>query len=138
MDLNGKAALISGAGGGICRAIAVAFAEAGAAAVACFDTDTTAAAETARLVTAAGSNAISGHCNVADEGEVQAATQAAYDALIGDIAMAGNGIAAGGGDEPGCFSRRGGIGIETGNRGGARFGEGDCDGAEAKQVRLRR
>jgi NAD(P)-dependent dehydrogenase (short-subunit alcohol dehydrogenase family) len=81
MDLNGKAALISGAGGGICRAIAVAFAEAGAAAVACFDVDTAAAAETARLVTAAGSKAISGHCNVADEGEVQAATKAAHDAF---------------------------------------------------------
>ena len=81
MDLNGKAALISGAGGGICRAIAVAFAEAGAAAVACFDVNTAAAAETARLVTAAGSKAISGHCNVADEGEVQAATKAAYDAF---------------------------------------------------------
>ena len=36
MDLKGKAALISGAGGGICRAIAVAFAEAGAS-VACAD-----------------------------------------------------------------------------------------------------
>ena len=38
MTLTGKAALISGAGGGICRAIAVAFAEAGAA-VACCDID---------------------------------------------------------------------------------------------------
>ena len=80
MDLNGKAALISGAGGGICRAIAIAFAEAGAA-VACFDINTAAAAETARLVTAAGSKAISGHCNVADEAEVQAATAAAHDAF---------------------------------------------------------
>jgi len=81
VDLKGKAALISGAGGGICRAIAVAFAKAGADAVACFDVDTAAAAETARLVTAAGSKTISGHCNVADDGEVQAATQAAYDAF---------------------------------------------------------
>jgi NAD(P)-dependent dehydrogenase (short-subunit alcohol dehydrogenase family) len=80
MDLKGKAALISGAGGGICRAIAVAFAEAGAA-VACFDIDTAAAAETARLVTASGSKAISGHCNVADEGEVQAATKTTHDAF---------------------------------------------------------
>jgi NAD(P)-dependent dehydrogenase (short-subunit alcohol dehydrogenase family) len=80
MDLNGKAALISGAGGGICRAIAVAFAEAGAA-VACFDINTAAAAETARLVTAAGSNAISSHCNIADEAEVQAATTAAHGAF---------------------------------------------------------
>jgi NAD(P)-dependent dehydrogenase (short-subunit alcohol dehydrogenase family) len=80
MDLKGKAALISGAGGGICRAIAVAFAEAGAA-VACFDINTAAAAETARLVTAAGSSAISGHCNVTDEAEVQAATTAAHGAF---------------------------------------------------------
>ena len=35
MDLSGKAALISGAGGGICRAIAVAFAEAGASVSIC-------------------------------------------------------------------------------------------------------
>ena len=49
MDLNGKAALISGAGGGICRAIAVAFAEAGAS-VACADINAEAAAETARLL----------------------------------------------------------------------------------------
>ena len=46
MQLAGKAALISGAGGGICRAIAVAFAEAGAA-VACCDLNPEAAAETA-------------------------------------------------------------------------------------------
>ena len=47
-NLTGKTALISGAGGGICRAIAVAFAEAGAD-VACVDIDTAAATETARL-----------------------------------------------------------------------------------------
>ena len=53
MQLTGKAALVSGAGGGICRAIAVALAEAGAA-VACCDIDPEASAETARRVTAAG------------------------------------------------------------------------------------
>jgi NAD(P)-dependent dehydrogenase (short-subunit alcohol dehydrogenase family) len=57
MQLMGKAALISGAGGGICRAIAVAFAEAGAA-VACCDIDPEAAAETAQQVTAAGGRAV--------------------------------------------------------------------------------
>ena len=46
LQLTGKAALISGAGGGICRAIAVAFAEAGAS-VACVDIDSKSAAETA-------------------------------------------------------------------------------------------
>jgi NAD(P)-dependent dehydrogenase (short-subunit alcohol dehydrogenase family) len=80
MDLSGKAALISGAGGGICRAIAVAFAEAGAS-VACVDIDTDAAAETARLVAAAGGTSISRHCNVTDEAEIHAATAAAHDAF---------------------------------------------------------
>ena len=76
MDLNGKAALISGAGGGICRAIAVAFAEAGAS-VACADIDAGSAEETARLVRAAGGEAVAQRCNVADEAEVRAVTIAA-------------------------------------------------------------
>jgi NAD(P)-dependent dehydrogenase (short-subunit alcohol dehydrogenase family) len=80
MDLAGKAALISGAGGGICRAIAVAFAEAGAA-VASVDIDSAAAAETARLVEAAGSKAIARQCDVADEAEVRAVTDAAHAAF---------------------------------------------------------
>ena len=80
MDLNGKAALISGAGGGICRAIAVAFAEAGAAVV-CADIDAGSAEETARLVRAAGGEAIAQRCNVADEAEVGAVTMAAQAAF---------------------------------------------------------
>jgi len=80
MDLAGKAALISGAGGGICRAIAVAFAEAGAA-VASVDIDMAAADETAAQVAAAGGRAIALRCNVADEAEVRATTAAAHGAL---------------------------------------------------------
>ena len=80
MDLTGKAALISGAGGGICRAIAVAFAAAGAS-VACIDIDTEAAAETARLVENAGGKAIALRCNVADEAETRAVTLAAQAAF---------------------------------------------------------
>ncbi|HEY1298972.1 MAG TPA: SDR family oxidoreductase [Stellaceae bacterium] len=80
MDLKGKAALITGAGGGICRAIAVAFAEAGAA-VACVDIDMAGAEETARLVAAAGGKSIASRCDVADEAEVGAVTAAAYEAL---------------------------------------------------------
>jgi NAD(P)-dependent dehydrogenase (short-subunit alcohol dehydrogenase family) len=80
MDLSGKAALISGAGGGICRAIAVAFAEAGAM-VGCVDIDIVAANKTAELVRAAGGNAIASRCDVADETEVNAVTKAAYDAF---------------------------------------------------------
>jgi len=80
MQLTGKVALISGAGGGICRAIAVAYAEAGAA-VACIDIDAASAAETARLVTAAGGRAIAKTCDVAREAEVRAVTTAAHQAF---------------------------------------------------------
>jgi NAD(P)-dependent dehydrogenase (short-subunit alcohol dehydrogenase family) len=80
MTLTGKSALISGAGGGICRAIAVAFAEAGAS-VACIDIDADSAAETARLVAAAGGRSIARTCDVADEAEVRSVTKAAHDAF---------------------------------------------------------
>jgi NAD(P)-dependent dehydrogenase (short-subunit alcohol dehydrogenase family) len=80
MQLMGKAALISGAGGGICRAIAVAFAEAGAA-VACCDIDPEAAAETAQQVTAAGGRAVSHTCDVASEAATRDVADAAYDAF---------------------------------------------------------
>jgi NAD(P)-dependent dehydrogenase (short-subunit alcohol dehydrogenase family) len=80
MQLAGRAALISGAGGGICRAIALAFAEAGAA-VACVDIDAGAAAETARLVTAAGGRAISRGCDVASESQTLAAAEATHQAF---------------------------------------------------------
>jgi NAD(P)-dependent dehydrogenase (short-subunit alcohol dehydrogenase family) len=80
MDLNGKAALISGAAGGICRAIAVAFAEAGAS-VACADIDIAGAAETARLVEAAGGKALAQRCDVADEDEVNRTVVAAHQAF---------------------------------------------------------
>src|SRR5260370_37464892 len=48
MKLTGKAALVSGAGGGIGRAICLAFAEAEAA-IACCDLDAASAEETSRL-----------------------------------------------------------------------------------------
>jgi NAD(P)-dependent dehydrogenase (short-subunit alcohol dehydrogenase family) len=80
MRLTGKAALISGAGGGICRAIALAFAEAGAA-VACIDIDADAAAETARLVAEAGGRATAQGCDVASETQTLAAAAAAHQAF---------------------------------------------------------
>ena len=80
MSLAGKAALISGAGGGICRAIALAYAEAGAA-VACVDIDAATAADTARLVAEAGGRAISQACDVADEAGTLAAADAAHRAF---------------------------------------------------------
>ena len=61
MSLTGKVALVSGAGGGICRAIALAFAKAGAS-VACCDIDPASSEETARLVTEAGGRALSQGC----------------------------------------------------------------------------
>jgi len=89
MQLQGKAALISGAGGGICRAIAVAFAKEGAN-VACCDINEKSAAETARLVEAAGAKAIARVCDVTSEADVNAAveaTQAAFGRL--DILVSG-------------------------------------------------
>ena len=77
MELAGKAALISGAGGGICRAIAVAFANAGAA-VACIDIDPASSAETARLVAEAGGRSLSQACDVASESQTLAAAEAAH------------------------------------------------------------
>jgi len=80
MQLAGKAALISGAGGGICRAIALAFAQEGAA-VACVDVDAAMAAETARLVGEAGGRALSQACDVAKEADVSATADAVHRAF---------------------------------------------------------
>src|SRR5216684_4806568 len=80
MQLAGKAALISGAGGGICRAIAVAFAKEGAA-VACVDIDPAASAETARLVTGAGGRSLSQVCDVASESQTRDVAEAAHQAF---------------------------------------------------------
>jgi NAD(P)-dependent dehydrogenase (short-subunit alcohol dehydrogenase family) len=79
-ELAGKAALVSGAAGGIGRAIACAFGEA-AAAVACVDVDASGADETARLVIAAGGRAFARYCDVASEGETRAAATAAQEAF---------------------------------------------------------
>jgi NAD(P)-dependent dehydrogenase (short-subunit alcohol dehydrogenase family) len=79
--LNGKVALVSGAGGGICRAIARAFAEAGAA-VACLDIDARSAEETARLAEAAGKGrTMAQRCDVALEADVNSAVAAAAAAF---------------------------------------------------------
>jgi NAD(P)-dependent dehydrogenase (short-subunit alcohol dehydrogenase family) len=80
MTLTGKVALVSGAAGGIGRAISIAFAEAGAA-VACCDIDMTGTAETARLVEEAGGRALAQRCDVAVESATLAAATAARDAF---------------------------------------------------------
>src|SRR5271167_4027213 len=80
MMLAGKAALVSGAAGGIGRAIGTAFAAAGAA-VACCDIDLAGAEETARLVERAGGRGVALHCDVAVERDTLAVAAAAHDAF---------------------------------------------------------
>ena len=80
MTLTGRVALVSGAGGGIGRAISLAFVEVGAA-VACCDIDLRSAEETARLVQNAGGRAIARRCDVTVEAESLAVVAAAHDAF---------------------------------------------------------
>jgi NAD(P)-dependent dehydrogenase (short-subunit alcohol dehydrogenase family) len=80
MKLTGKVAFVSGAGGGIGRAICLAFVEPEAA-VACFDIDAAAAEETARLVQNAGGRAIAQPCDVSDQAQTEAAAAAAHRAF---------------------------------------------------------
>jgi NAD(P)-dependent dehydrogenase (short-subunit alcohol dehydrogenase family) len=78
--LAGKTGLVSGAAGGIGRAVALAFAEAGAA-VAAIDIDAAGAEETRLLVAAKGGRAIARACDVAEESETKAAAAAAQEAF---------------------------------------------------------
>jgi NAD(P)-dependent dehydrogenase (short-subunit alcohol dehydrogenase family) len=78
--LTGKVALVSGAGGGIGRAICLAFSEAGAA-ITCCDIEAVSAEETVRLVRNAGGRAIAQPCDVSVEGETEAAAAAADQAF---------------------------------------------------------
>ena len=80
MSLTGKAALVSGAAGGIGRAISIAFAEAGAA-VACCDIDMAGATQTAWLVEEAGGRAFAMNCDVAAEIETREAAASTRDAF---------------------------------------------------------
>ena len=70
-SLTGKSAVVTGAGNGIGRAIALAFAEAGAS-VACVDLDKAAAEATAKAI---GPAAIAIACDVSDEAKVEAAAK---------------------------------------------------------------
>ncbi len=80
MTLTGKAALVSGAAGGIGRAISLALAEAGAA-VACCDIDVGGAMETARLVGQAGGRAVPVQCDVAVESDTRKAAVSTHNAF---------------------------------------------------------
>jgi NAD(P)-dependent dehydrogenase (short-subunit alcohol dehydrogenase family) len=75
--LRGKAAIVTGAGGGIGRAIATAFAQAGAR-VACVDVQAEAAQEAARL---AGEGALAIRCDVSSEQETRDAAERAVRAF---------------------------------------------------------
>ncbi|MEU7140921.1 SDR family oxidoreductase [Nocardia sp. NPDC046473] len=85
--------LVTGAGSGIGRAAALAFADSGAA-VAVLDIDERAAAETTELIVRNGGEALTGVVDIADEDSVQAAvehTVAAYGGL--DFAVNNAGMA---------------------------------------------
>jgi NAD(P)-dependent dehydrogenase (short-subunit alcohol dehydrogenase family) len=71
-SLQGKTAVVTGAGSGIGRAIALAFARAGAQ-VACLDLDATAAAATSTEAEKIGQRAIAIACDVSREDDVKAA-----------------------------------------------------------------
>jgi NAD(P)-dependent dehydrogenase (short-subunit alcohol dehydrogenase family) len=87
-SLQGKSAIVTGAGGGICRAISLAFARAGAA-VACIDSNAGKAAETAKL---AGQHALPIACDVSSESETRAAVESAVKAF-GKLNVLVNGAA---------------------------------------------
>ncbi len=78
--LDGKPALVVGAGNGIGRAIAQAFAGAGAV-VACLDVEENRAAETARTIVGAGGSAHAIRCDVASETSVAEAVASAIAAI---------------------------------------------------------
>jgi NAD(P)-dependent dehydrogenase (short-subunit alcohol dehydrogenase family) len=76
-SLAGKTAIVTGAGTGICRAITLAFAQAGAK-VACLDINLKNVEETARL---AGPDALAIRCDVSSESDSKAAVERAVQTL---------------------------------------------------------
>jgi NAD(P)-dependent dehydrogenase (short-subunit alcohol dehydrogenase family) len=91
--VNGKVALVTGAGQGIGRAIAVEMAQRGAAAVAVADRDAGTAAETARLVGEAGATAAAMTCDLRDRDQIEAMVAEAVAAFGGlDVLVNNAGI----------------------------------------------
>ncbi len=100
MDLAGKVAVITGAGSGIGRSLALAFADEGARAVVCTDLDEANAAETAAMVgqRAPGTTATSARLDVADERAIErlaVETRDEFDALDIFVSNAGYGVRGG-------------------------------------------
>lgn len=79
---EGKVALVTGAGSGIGRQVAVRLARDGAKVVVS-DLDDAAGAETVSMIEAGGGSAVFAHCNVADASQVEAAVAAAVSAFGG-------------------------------------------------------
>ncbi len=80
ISLDGKAAIVTGAGSGIGRAIATMLAAHGAA-LACLDLDGAAAEATAQAIAADGGRALALQCDVSAEADTQRAVHAARDAF---------------------------------------------------------
>ena len=93
--LDGRCTMVVGAGGGIGRAIALAFARAGGR-VGCVDADPVMAEETAAMIRAAGGEGRGVRCDVTSEADVIAAAGAVVAAL-GPVRALVNGAAA---DDP--------------------------------------
>jgi NAD(P)-dependent dehydrogenase (short-subunit alcohol dehydrogenase family) len=87
--LNDKIALVVGAAGGICRAVALAFADAGAAVV-CADMDEAGARSTAAAVEKTGGRALAQRLDVTRSADAQAVVAAAEGAFGGlDVLLFG-------------------------------------------------
>jgi NAD(P)-dependent dehydrogenase (short-subunit alcohol dehydrogenase family) len=100
--LKGKAAVVTGGGGALGGAMAMALAERGAA-VGLLDVRETAAADAARRIAAAGARAISVPCDVLDEKSLQAASVR----VMGEFGRVDILVNAAGGNGPGATTTKG-------------------------------
>lgn len=89
LGLRGCVCVVTGAGGGIGRAVALAFAEAGAT-LALADMNPDSCAETAAEAEKRGVRALALRCDIADEASVAAAAAATRDALGGPDILVNN------------------------------------------------